>query len=292
MYSNITFVSGLGATGSSALCDLFKEINEYYVMPEEFRLFVDPDGIFSLKSALVDNWSIYQSDFAIERFIKLVNNLNQKYSSPYYYLTHDKIFDKAIYQYLDDYINSLTDFKYNGLWLGRRNLYNIMLRNIFNKLRINKNYEMREIYVSQILSSNEFYHHTRKFIHNLVMYCLRKSSKSKFVFDEGYLSMNPSNMISLLPHVKINVVIRDPRGIYAESKKWSFIPNDLDKFIQWQKALLKRWNRQKQNVSSNQILEIEFENLVLDYNKTIDKIFLFNGISHSLFPCVLRPVFI
>ena len=93
--------------------------------------------------------------------------------------------------------------------------------------------------------------------------------------------MNPSNMISLLPHVKINVVIRDPRGIYAESKKWSFIPNDLDKFIQWQKALLKRWNRQKQNVSSNQILEIEFENLVLDYNKTIDKIFLFNGISHS-----------
>ena len=55
----------------------------------------------------------------------------------------------------------------------------------------------------------------------------------------------------------------------------------MDKFIQWQKALLKRWNRQKQNVSSNQILEIEFENLVLDYNKTIDKIFLFNGISHS-----------
>ncbi len=68
---NIVIVAGLGASGSSAVVDLLQEVDTYYVMPNEFRIFSDPDGLMSLESALVDNWTIYQSDMAIKRFRQL-----------------------------------------------------------------------------------------------------------------------------------------------------------------------------------------------------------------------------
>ena len=76
MNNTILFAAGLGSTGSSALVDLLKEVHGFYSMDDEFRLFVDPDGLINLRDAFVENWSVFQTDMAIRRFIKLGLNLN------------------------------------------------------------------------------------------------------------------------------------------------------------------------------------------------------------------------
>jgi len=37
-------------------------------MYDEFRLFVDPGGLINLRDALVENWSVFQTDMAIRNF--------------------------------------------------------------------------------------------------------------------------------------------------------------------------------------------------------------------------------
>ena len=68
MENKIFFAAGLGSTGSSALVDLLKEVDGFYSMHDEFRLFVDPGGLINLRDALVENWSVFQTDMAIRNF--------------------------------------------------------------------------------------------------------------------------------------------------------------------------------------------------------------------------------
>ena len=66
-------VSGLGHSGKTAVMDLLSEIEGFHLNNTvfEFNLLRLPDGIFDLKWAVYDNWSLVRSDFAIKRFKQL-----------------------------------------------------------------------------------------------------------------------------------------------------------------------------------------------------------------------------
>ena len=71
--------AGFGSSGLSAFMNLLEEVEGIYTTPQEFAMFNDPDGLISLESALIDNWSIFQGNVAIRRFKKLAKVLSKKY---------------------------------------------------------------------------------------------------------------------------------------------------------------------------------------------------------------------
>ena len=78
----IILIGGFGRSGTGAIHQLLRAHDEIYALPHyEFRLLTDPDGLLSLKSAIVDNWNIFQADFALDRFINIYIRLINMYST-------------------------------------------------------------------------------------------------------------------------------------------------------------------------------------------------------------------
>ena len=277
----ILSVEGLGYSGSGAVLDLLKEVEHFFVMPREFRLINDPDGLLSLESSLLDNWTIFQSDLAIKRFRKLCNSLNKKYKTPYATLEHEKIFDYKFIDAVDRYLKNLTDFQYKGLWYG---IDNNLIRAINKVQFIRKNrFLAKDIYVSKKMNLEEFLGYTRAFILELINICLMKYNCNNFAFDGDYSAMNPKKVTQYIPNSKIILVIRDPKDIAATTKSGLclFAPRKLEKIIKWISHLYLRLKQVKDGIPEERMLVIKFEDLVLNYEKALPKLFKYIGIDEK-----------
>ena len=70
---NKIFIAGYGGSGSSAVFDLLKEVEGISAIDAELRFISDPDGIVSLYRASNADWSPYNYDLSIKRYIQLIN---------------------------------------------------------------------------------------------------------------------------------------------------------------------------------------------------------------------------
>ena len=286
MQNNIMFAAGLGSTGSSALVDLLKEVDGFYSMDDEFRLFVDPGGLVTLRDALVENWTVFQSDVAIREFKRMIWSLSRKKRSPYTALDHRKYFDKEFEKCADDFISKLTDLEFRGFWYGIDNIWMRQLNKIVGLPRTRFN--SKKMYLGKNVSENEFNQCASEFIQSLVEYVLRKESRSYFCFNENLSCMMPSKVLGMVPGSKMILVIRDPKDVYADSLrvKWPAIPQDPSEYIKWQIAVYQGWmNVESSQVRSSELstslMVVRFEDLVINYNETVDLIFDFLEIDKS-----------
>lgn len=78
----------------------------------EFRFAQDPDGLSELEYNLVENFNRHNSGHALKRYKKLVDY----YSNHFFVKRYEKYFNNKWKTISYNYINSLTDFKYPGLW--------------------------------------------------------------------------------------------------------------------------------------------------------------------------------
>ena len=274
--------AGFGSSGLSAFIDFLDEIDGIYSTPQEFAMFNDPDGLISLESALVDNWSIFQGNVAIRRFVKLANVLSKKYKSPYPNLDYSIFFGNKFKKAVNKYIENITNLTFIGLSYGVDTLIKRQLNQrlpIFRRSRLTND----TMYLAKNLTEKDFIKHTKEFINELADICLTKYNKSTFVFDEGFVSLSINKVLRYLPKdAKIVVVIRDPRDVYAEliasNDAWMFQPNKIDDFIEYQNAMFIRWEEEKKLCDPNVFLELKFDELILNYDKSKNTILQFLNI--------------
>lgn len=292
-----TFVAGLGATGSSAVVDLLKEVKSYFVFESEFRLFTDPGGLINLCDALVENWSIYQTDIAIKNFLRLVKKLNTRFVSPYSTLGHSKYLDNEFIVQSDKYINNLLELEYRGLWYGIDNLIKRQL-NKYSLFYRNK-FITSPIYVGKKLSEKKFEQITGKYVKSLINYCLKKYKKKHFCFNENSSCLYPFKILNIVPNSKMLVVVRNPKDVFATLKKnkFCFIPKKLNEFIKWELAIYNRWIEIEKEIgkwdpNGETIKIIKFEDLILHYDQLVLELFDFLNVKeedHVLKKKFLKP---
>lgn len=277
---NILFAAGLGSTGSSALVDLLKEVNGFYSMDDEFRMFVDPGGLVNLRDALVDNWSIFQSDMAIRNFVNMSKAINKKYKSPYISLEHKRWFGDKFDSECVKFIESLTELKFKGVWYGIDNLLMRKL-NRFSLLR-KTIFGSKTMYVGKNITDDYFSEKVEMFINALIEPVLKEKNANYFCFNENLSCMFPEKILSMLPSSKMILVIRDPKDVYADSLrvKWAAIPEEPSEFIKWQTLVYKGWMdvqlRLNDNIAfENKLMVVKFEDLVNDYESKVSEIFKF-----------------
>lgn len=278
----IALIEGLGFTGSGAVLDLLREVDDFFVLPTEFRLVSDPDGILNLESALVDNWTVFQGDMAIKRFYCLCQNLSSKYRNPYSVLDHNSIFGKEFLPTTEKYLHRLTNISFRGLWYGidttiQRKLNRV---NFLNRSKL----LTKQMFIAKDLTVNEFISYTNAYLLELIELCKKKYNKERFAVDGDYSALNPEKILRYFPNSKMLLVIRDPRDVYATVRTGSFLfaPKDFEQSLDWQLAIYKRWKEATKDLSDDVFRVIKFEDLIINYDDTVEKIFDYYNIDSYL----------
>lgn len=279
-------VLGYGWSGSSAVVDLLKEFDGNWDPEVEFRILKDPHGMMDLEHSLVEQWDALNVDIAIRDFLEFADFLNTNESKFKRGLCYSKSFNGEFMNYTLDFIESVTEFNYKGYWWifnFRAKYTNWLAKKILNKF-VKQKYE-KNMYFSGI-SKDDFYDAVKKYINSLIEAVSMDQEYENIILDQAVPVQHPLKAFDYLDNSKVIIVDRDPRDIYCdliELEKligkdiaWS---HDAMKFVKWHKKY-----RENSHIQNENILRIQFEDLILKYDKTIDQILDFLGIdekSHS-----------
>lgn len=299
-----TIISGFNMTGKTVITDILKEIDGFNVPIHtfEFNLLRIQGGILDLYNALEEDWSPIRSDAAIRRFRKITLKLgmNASFKNPISLFVangtnYNKFFNGSFIKITNDYVNSLIDYSYEIEWpylaideSPFRQFYLRILRNIMKK----KTFK-REVYGTD---KKDFVNKTKNYLNDLFKTISTPSTKT-FVMHNTIEPFNPTRGLDLFDDAKIIIVQRDPRDVYASNyvRDVAYIPSyevkrhwDLkmaltsaDKIDLFIKRQLAQYNRIKKNKDDDRVLRLRFEEIVLNYEETLQKIYNFLNIDSS-----------
>lgn len=290
---NKTFVvlGGYHGSGSGAAIDLLREYKQFYYNNAEMRLICDPYGIKPLERALIDDWDWISSSGAIIDFLNLAKICSRSGGGKNLFaragLNYSKKINENFMRITEDYIGKLTEFNwYRDFYYHKFKMSYPMF--VFNRIRFAiEFYSKGKIKAANRSTKNYFSHPSREEFY----------SATKWYFDELYSNNSESDEseyiimdLALAPRdgkriynyfnkAKMIVVDRDPRDILANLLKQGRYVDDWKKedaghrFSAWQLEM-----RKKLPVDEN-ILYINFEDIILHTDKIRNKISDFLGVS-------------
>jgi len=293
-------VSGYGATGSSAINDLFYGSNSVEVLDDfEFQIHYFPDAIRDLDYKLNNGCArFYDSDVAIVRFLDVCKRLDKWYAPA---------FNGRLYEMANAYIEDLRPIKWQGYWAYDRlftpqehisevDLLNSKIEKIngikhhvnraFRKLGLSQlKYDNRKGYYQkrtmyQCLKPDNFILKTQQFTDRLLN-CAIKTEKHIILVNQLLPPHLPFQYYKYFScPVKTIVVTRDPRDLYIHIKRheWQVLPyDDVRVFVEWYKQTMNPGI----NINDGSILFIPFEDLVYELDESVKKLVDFMGLDTS-----------
>ena len=275
------FIGGTGRSGTTILSKALNQSNDIYSIPQEIRFITDPDGLISLKHALVSDWSKFHSDLAMERFLRLMANLRTRYKGRYPNHGISEIVTEEFYEsWVKEFSNCFISYKIKDGWAARTHLLNKTLLKVFGKNRYTK-----------IFLEHSYYCNPKSFKHFVKL-------SGDFVqgfFNQVSLLNNaniivehtPSNLIhsdfilDMVPNSKIIHIYRDPRDVLCSYKVQDWGSSQLENNIEWLNDVLSQWKIKKESIAPDRFIEIAFEDLIFSYDSQIKKINDFLGINSN-----------
>ena len=279
-------VNGYTSTGSSAVLNLLDEYKNVFVPDKEFRIIKDPFGIMDLEHALYDSTDLLNEDIAIRCFLWFA----KKYSKSgkgfrTVGLNYKKEFGKDFYEKCIQYIGNLIDYEYRGYW-WYLSLNKPYLRQIINKILFKlKIYDTRKhSKMSLVTKTREsFYTITKDFIDSI--FSDIKGDANIIALDQAIPATHPGFAKLYFSNAKVINVERDPRDVYidliTEEKRNGDIvghvgfdvasTHNVQLYIDWFKKCRRKG-------LDGECLNIRFEDLILNYTDTKQKIFDYIGL--------------
>lgn len=269
-------------TGSSAITDYISEYENCMSLTDyEFRFLQDPDGVSDLEFHLVENHNRHTSGHALKKFIKFVDELGNPYLKKYEYFFKNQ-WKKISYEYIEQ----LTEFTYHGYWhqdvidrgkwfhFRKRLLNKILKKTVWrNQPEVSLNELPREITYCSYPSEKEFLEYTREYIRKLFEIA-NSENKENIMVDQIVPPSNLNRYLRYFEDIKVFVVDRDPRDVYLSEKyiwRGRVIPTEsVELFCKWYRYT--RRHREKEIYPENQVMFIQFEDLVYKYDETTEKI--------------------
>lgn len=295
MKNQIVIPTGYMGSGSSAVTDLLSEIQGYDINNDTFEyvLLHCPDGLFDLEDKLIRGNNALRSDEAIYRFLKCMKDL---YSKRFYWVSgYKKCVSKDFYRYCLEFIDKITDVKIKGTyWYFQQNPSNPRMvvlncirstleRVLYRKIKIQQPLRYKDMMMSYV-SKEYFYGYSREFLSSIFSALGR--DEHHLVLDQLLL---PHNLFRLNDYfdtdTKVIVVDRDPRDVFILNKYiWTPhalaipYPLDVNDFC----SMYAKMRRAEKIIDDDRIIRIHFEDLVYNYDHSIDKIYSFLDIDPVL----------
>jgi len=281
-------------SGKTAIGHVIRELDGFCVsnFEMEFNLLRIQDGIVDLESSLVDNWSLIRANSAILRYKKLIRKLDGSYGKFPHYLFHyysdfyNTKFNNRLTSLSNDYINSLVSSQWQCEWPYP--MYNMSETEIFIRKIKNRLFKDSSSYESEfnLIDSSRFLEQTRKYLYELLTSFDEVTELTNtIVFNNMFEPFNAAKSLRYFNNnAKCIIIKRDPRDMFAtgdkESSSFAKIShgNKVENFIA-------RYKMQEQNTNkefNKDILFFQYEDLILDYENSLIKIYDFLGIDSSI----------
>ena len=279
--------TGYMGSGSSAITNLVSEFQDYCGKcgSQEFVFLHCPLGVFDLEDRLLHGNNIYISDEYLHLFRMRMKELNFKrfwWPSGYQHFV-----GKEFMSYVDEFIDSLVDYRMDQFWymselptnakLTIKKAKNAIGQRIFGKKYFRKPVLNRSGVQFSYPTEEKFYACARKFIVQVIEAI---SKNENVILDQLLLPYNLNRMSNYFKkgEVKVIVVERDPRDVFIQNKYFYSkahveipYPKDVEEF-----CLFYRHIRGIEQVEENEdILRIHFEELVYEYEESLEKIYRF-----------------
>lgn len=286
--------TGYMGSGSSAVTDLISEFKDCY---NEFKSFEYvflhcPNGLFDLEDKLLIGNNAIRSDEAIRSFEQQMNKLYQK--KFWWVGNYKKIVGPEFKSLTDEFVNKIIQFNFDGYWytheevnikmflklLSRKPIKMISRNKICNKKVLKYNDGMKLSYINSV----EFYKISKKYI-NDVLNVISKGHEN-VIMDQLLLPFNLFRVDHYFgEELKAIVVERDPRDVFIlnkyiwDSKKIGVpFPKEVNEFCKFYKNM-----RESEHIKeSNKVLRIKFEDLIYNYDKTVETIRKFIGFDEKM----------
>lgn len=292
-------VSGVGNTGKTAVSDILREIDNYYV-PEysfEFDIFRVPGGVLDLKYNLCEDWSPIRSHDAYERFLQRLELMGE---NPKWYQffkvmaitgnRYDAKFNNRFTTEGKKFVHSFIRGEYLAYWPYEFLNYSF-LRRFLKKLQMKSGFRLKARVPVRLVDGSEFNQRASAFIDSIFT-DFRTSSNKTVVFNNAFEAYNPVRSLDILHGSKSIIVTRDPRDVYVsgqnahmvkkEDQKLQAKENDgLNKsFLATDdlKLFIERYRLYMKHVYRGQdkrVLVLRFEEVVTSYEQTLEKIYQF-----------------
>jgi hypothetical protein len=273
--------AGFYRTGSSAVTDFFSEFENCKSLGIfEFRFVQDPDGISDLEYNICENPHRHNTSHAIKRFLKYSRFLNGCFLARRY----SKYFGDNYLKFTEEYINEITQLKCNVWWhrdqIDRGNLFYYLDKtyakvvSLFNPERFTVSTLKNEKGYFTSISKEEFYVATKKYINRLIESAMKDESDYVMI-DQLVPPTNIERYLNYFDDLKVVCVERDPRDLYVLEKskyRWGIMPyKDVYEFCEWYRITRSHY----QSPESDNILYINFEDLVYHYDETTKRLMKF-----------------
>lgn len=279
--------TGYGATGSSVVTDLLKEFKNVKSMGDfEFRFLQDPHGLRDLEYGLFENNNRLNTDYYIKQFIKYINFLSKSKIYPY-----EKYFNNKFKIISDEFIKDVIDIEWNGYWhqdiIDEKPIKKFFyyLERVYQKKILKQkdsgaNFYKNKMYYAR-LSKDEFYKKVKTYTNKLFNE-MNSENKEFLVLDQLVPVDHNQTYLNYFDNLKIIIVDRDPRDLYLLEKyeyKEKYLPwEDVESFIKYYRLLRAH---KKEDLASENVLYINFEDFIYKYDISIDKVLNFCSIDKS-----------
>jgi hypothetical protein len=271
-------ISGYGSTGSSAYVDLLHEFDETQVLDREFKVTWGPDGLEDLEQNLRNPTSCL---VAIERF-RIATEMR---------LRHDLTKSESM-KLINDFLNTIiqqswTKYQF-GLNMVHRDFVKTMIKKIIRKLRF-RGIRNKVLYnkIDISIMPENFSEASMNFISSVLgaMGIDNNNEKNVIVLNQAFSPYDsPVRSYKFFENPYAIIVDRDPRDIYLFCKFFLYprgvrlhVPCDnVDDFIKNFHLIRQTSQELKER---KDIMFLNFEELVYDYDNTAKKVADFVGIT-------------
>ncbi len=283
-------LSGYMFSGKAAVHDLIAEIDGFSTPGNriEFDLLRVKDGIADLESALI-SWSPVRADSAARRFLNVVKKIGDgstrlsRLTTPGF--GYADRYPKLV-QHSREFIDAITVAAWDMYWP-----YHLLDMSRLEILRFKigrKLFGRHENVHYRLISRELFYEAVKIYLHDLLSEGIDRDSFHTIVLNNAFEPFDPTRYIAYFEDAKSIIVERDPRDIFVVANLPSEGFNDqvelyrriagafdVQIFIQ----RFKTYRAHTSSIASDRILRLKFEDLVLDYERTVTTIYQFLGIT-------------
>jgi hypothetical protein len=269
-------LSGYAFTGKHAVIDLMREIEGYHVphFEFEFSLLRIQGGILDLHHALCEDWSPIRSDAAVRRFKRLVRRLGVRNS-----LRHpSSLFEAVGWNYEDyyagrffalseAYLRELVHASWKAPWpyaLAELDGPELFVRKILSRLGWKRAMDF-ELYLARPARFDDA---TREYLEAVLSSNVAPGTTA-IVMHNAFEPYSPARSLRFFSRAKAIVVDRDPRDNYVQGRWYAPFATGVREFIA-------RYRMQREATDYTphpDVLRIRFEDLVLDYDRIVPRIF-------------------
>ena len=289
-YKTLVCPIGFGHSGSGAFLDYISEFSNATTMGyrdpgfsgyvndsrvPEFDIFKVAGGVMDMEKAF--NYPNYYNDsLCIKMFLHIAE----------YFYRKGGIYNDYFWQITQDFIDKITDMKiptdtgFEGLFfLKFKNAWK-RYKNLNSPMFIDNENGQQYIYYLKALSVPEY----RKIAHEYITKFLNSIESKEFLVCDQLLTTSAPDIERKLEYFgdfKIVCVYRDPRDVYVTGviKNEQWIPKDPADFVKWYN--IRGVSAYVHAPKHPNMIVIRFEDLVLNYEETTEKINEFIGLNEQ-----------